>query len=61
MKVIDISAWQENIDWKAVKNAGIEGVIIKLGEGTTLDEMFFEHVNNAVNYGLKYGDRKSVV
>lgn len=55
MKVIDISAWQENIDWEAVKNAGIEGVIIKLGEGTTLDEMFFEHVNNAVNYGLKYG------
>ena len=55
MKVIDISAWQENIDWQAVKNAGIEGVIIKIGEGTNLDEMFFEHVNNAVNYGLKYG------
>lgn len=55
MKVIDISAWQENIDWEAVKNAGIEGVIIKLGEGTNLDEMFFEHVNDAVNNGLKYG------
>ena len=55
MKVIDISAWQEHIDWQAVKDVGIEGVIIKLGEGTNLDEMFFEHVNNAVNYGLKYG------
>ena len=29
MKVIDISAWQENIDWKAVKDIGIGGVIIK--------------------------------
>lgn len=55
MKVIDISAWQTDIDWQAVKDAGIEGVIIKIGEGTNLDEMFFEHVNNAVNYGLKYG------
>lgn len=55
MKVIDISAWQENIDWEAVKNAGIEGVIIKLGERTNLDEMFFDHVNDAVNNGLKYG------
>ena len=24
MKVIDISAWQENIDWEAVKAAGVE-------------------------------------
>lgn len=55
MKVIDISAWQENIDWEAVKSAGIKGVIIKLGEGTNLDDMFFDHINNAVNNGLKYG------
>lgn len=40
MKVIDISAWQTDIDWQAVKNAGIEGVIIKLGEGINIDEMF---------------------
>ena len=55
MKVIDISAWQENIDWEAVKAAGVEGVILKLGERTRLDTMFVEHVNNAVKYGLKYG------
>ena len=55
MKVIDISAWQEHIDWQAVKDAGIEGVIIKLGEGRNLDEKFIEHVNNAVAYGLRYG------
>lgn len=55
MKVIDISAWQTHIDWQALKNNDIGGVIIKLGEGTSLDEMFCDHVNNAVAYGLPYG------
>ena len=30
MKVIDISSWQENVDWDAVVAEGIEGVIIKI-------------------------------
>lgn len=55
MKVIDISAWQESIDWQAIKDAKIEGVIIKLGEYSHLDNMFITHVNNAIAYGLAYG------
>ena len=55
MKVVDISAWQENVNWQGLIDAGIEGVIIKLGERDTLDSMFVEHVNHAVEYGLKYG------
>ena len=55
MKVVDISAWQENVNWRGLIDAGIEGVIIKLGERDTLDSMFVEHVNHAVEYGLKYG------
>ncbi len=55
MKVIDISAWQENIDWEAVKAAGVEGVILKLGERNNLDAMFIKHVNDAVAHGIKYG------
>lgn len=55
MKVIDLSAWQENVDWAAVKAAGIEGVILKLGERDKLDEMFIHHVNNAAAHGLQYG------
>lgn len=55
MKVIDISGWQTNVDWQAIKEAGIGGVIIKLGEGRSLDDMFFDHVNKAVEYGLPYG------
>ena len=55
MKVFDISSWQENVDWDAVVAEGIEGVILKIGERSTLDEMFVSHVNNAVAHGLKYG------
>ena len=55
MKVVYISAWQENVNWQGLIDAGIEGVIIKLGERDTLDSMFVEHVNHAVEYGLKYG------
>lgn len=55
MKVVDISAWQENVNWQGLIDAGIEGVIIKLGGRDTLDSMFVEHVNHAVEYGLKYG------
>ena len=40
MKVVDISAWQENVNWQGLIDAGIEGVIIKLGERDTLDTMF---------------------
>ena len=54
-KVVDSSAWQENVDWQGLIDAGIEGGIIKLGERDTLDTMFGEHVTHAVEYGLKYG------
>ena len=54
MKLIDISAWQTNIDWNAVSRE-FEGVIIKIGESLSLDKMFITHVNNAVAHGLKYG------
>ena len=49
MKVVDISAWQEYIDWQALKDYGIQGVIIKLGENYRLDEMFIEHVTMLLN------------
>lgn len=55
MKVFDISAWQEELNWGGLKEEGFEGVIIKIGERSYLDEMFVDHVNNAVAYGFKYG------
>ena len=55
MKVIDISAWQTEIDWQGLVDSGVEGVILKIGQEDNLDDMFVEHVNHAVEYGLKYG------
>lgn len=55
MKVIDISAWQTEIDWQGLVDSGVDGVILKIGQEDNLDDMFVEHVNHAVEYGLKYG------
>lgn len=55
LNLIDISAWQQHINWQAILDAHIDGVIIKLGEYTNLDEMFIRHVNDAVEYNLPYG------
>ena len=54
-KVVDISAWQENLNWQALKRANIKGIIIKIGEYHHLDDMFITHVNNAVAHNLPYG------
>ncbi len=55
MDVVDLSAWQDNVDWDALVDAGIGGVILKLGERSRLDNMFIEHVNNTVEHDLPYG------
>ena len=55
LNLIDISAWQQHINWQAIHKAQIDGVIIKIGEYTNLDEMFIRHVNDAVEYNLPYG------
>ena len=46
MKVIDISYWQLGIDWDEVVASGVEGVIIKITEGQSIEDSL---------------DRKSVV
>lgn len=55
MKVIDISAWQTEIDWQGLVDSGVEGVILKIGERSSFDNMFVDHINHAVEYGLQYG------
>lgn len=46
---------REKLNWQKLKANNIQGVIIKIGEYTHLDEMFISHVNNAVTYNLPYG------
>lgn len=55
MKVIDISGWQEGIDFKDVKDAGIEGVIIKIAEGTSKDSDFDTFLQGVKDAGLLWG------
>jgi GH25 family lysozyme M1 (1,4-beta-N-acetylmuramidase) len=59
-----VSKWQADIDWKKVKNAGIDFAMIKSSQGgsTTLntvapftDPRFKENIVNAYNVGLKCG------
>jgi len=58
---IDVSSWQDEIDFEAVKKAGCEFVIIRIGfssgDGTvaTPDNRFSENLKNAKAAGLKVG------
>ena len=58
---IDVSSFQGEIDWKKVKNAGVEFAIIRLGFGYTvnmelvLDKYFQANLEGAKNQGLKVG------
>ena len=59
-KVIDISEHNGNINFKKVKNAGIEGVILRLGwignkNNHTLDKKFNEYYSQAKENNLNIG------
>lgn len=56
MKGIDISSYQVNVDFKKVKNNGIEIVYIKATEGLTYDNPLLKsQYNGAKAVGLKVG------
>ena len=58
---IDVSKWNGNIDWNAVKNSGVSYVIIRCGyRGSTTgamieDPKFKTNIQGALNAGLKVG------
>ena len=54
-KVIDVSDWQGEIDWKKVKADGVVGAIIRYADGNTLDKRFAENMKNAKAAGLHVG------
>lgn len=54
-KVIDVSYWQKDIDYGRVKQAGVRGVIVKITEGTSIEETWWGHVSEAKKHGLKWG------
>ena len=53
---IDVSGWQESIDYVQVKNSGIEIVYMKSSEGSNfVDPYFSQNYTNAKANGLKVG------
>ena len=58
---IDVSKWNGNIDWAAVKNSGIEYVIIRCGyrgssQGALIEDPKYKtNIQGAINAGLKVG------
>ena len=55
---VDISEFQQNIDFNKMKNDGIKAVIIRAGYGretSQKDSMFESHYKNAKNANLKIG------
>lgn len=55
--VIDVSSWQHTIDWQAVKNAGVEGAIIRLsyGWGNGFDAQALRNINECKRLGIPFG------
>lgn len=57
--MIDVSDYQGNIDWKAVKTAGVDGAIIKCGFGSDYDfqddKCFEQNVKGCIEVGIPFG------
>ncbi|MBQ1172890.1 MAG: hypothetical protein IIX48_09885 [Lachnospiraceae bacterium] len=60
--MIDVSAYQGNIDWKKVAASGVRGAMIRLGfrgygsaGSLNTDDYFWQNLQNAKNAGLKVG------
>lgn len=58
---IDISKWQGDIDFKKLKDAGVEFVIIRVGSSTGIngenfvDSKFIQNIENANSVGIPVG------
>lgn len=55
--VIDVSQWQGDIDWQAVKNSGVEGAIIRIsyGWGNDYDPKAIRNINECKRLGIPFG------
>ncbi len=58
---IDVSTWQDEIDWNKVKASGVEFAIIRLGFGyningqNVLDNRYIENIKGAIEAGIDVG------
>ena len=54
LKGIDVSQWQESIDWTAVKKDGIQFAFIRVAHGSEhkLDTYYNQNMTNAIAAGI---------
>ena len=52
-KLIDISYWQGNLDFKKLKSAGINYIILRAGYRTTKDQRFDQYAKACQSVGIK--------
>ena len=56
---IDVSAWQGSIDWKQVKDYGVDFAMLRILSGTmsnlTVDPYFYSNIKNATANGIAVG------
>lgn len=56
LKGIDVSHWQGDINWSAVKNDGIEFALIRVGRSErVLDEQYKKNISGATSVGIPAG------
>ena len=55
MKVIDVSAWQGDINWNKVKSSGIDAAILRLGYCNNLDKKFERNLKEVRRLHIPYG------
>ena len=59
--LIDVSKWQKEINWKKIKDSGVNYAMIRLGtqkrvdEGSIIDEYFERNIKEAKKNGIKVG------
>ncbi|WP_275847038.1 glycoside hydrolase family 25 protein [Caproicibacterium sp. ZCY20-5] len=55
-KGIDVSEWQKNIDWEAVKKSGVDFVMLRAGYGSNnLDAYFERNITECNRLGIPVG------
>lgn len=55
MKILDISDYNDHINWSHLKDNGVDGVIVKISEGRTLSELHAKHIAGASARGMAWG------
>ena len=52
-KIIDVSEWNDHVDWNKVKNTDVKGVILRCGYGKqSIDKYFFENAKGCIAAGV---------